>query len=247
MPSRLLIICTSLHDKAWAVPTALHAASVVSRDTAARGIASMVPRSCTQISPSWGNYVPERNLALELPFPYAFLVRRWWLLYPVGSLLVWSYPSALFFELTFNLSYYAVNPACDSVGIPLIYAEAASRKFLPIVNCVTLLSTWHLICGMGPVRFRNRAYVRLAIAAVVFATLVLPLILQFALNFGSILPHTVTGDCSGRADPVTREVSWTPSFIYMIWLSAWVLFASTLAVAIVCEKTNQPGAGHGSA
>ena len=181
-------------------------------------------------------------MALELPFPYAFFVRHWWLLYPIGSLLVWSYPSALFFELTFNLSYYAVNPACDSVGIPLIQAEAASRKFLPIVNGVTLLSTWHLICGKGAVRRRKKAYVRLAIAAVVFATLALPFILQFALNLWGILPHTVTGDCSGRADPVIREVSWTPSFIYMIWLVAWVLFASTLAAAIMSEKSPSPAA-----
>jgi len=202
----------------------------------------MVPRSRAQNSPSWGNYVPERNLSLELPFPYAFFVRHWWLLVPVGSFLVWSYPTALFFELTFNLSYYAVNPACDSVGIPLIYAEAASRKFLPIVNGVTLLSTWHVICRRGPVRRRKKAYLRFAIAAVVFATLALPFILQFALNFGGILPHTVTGDCSGRADPVTREVSWTPSFIYMIWLAAWVLFASTLAAALVSEKSSFPPA-----
>lgn len=178
----------------------------------------------------------ESSPAPTLPSLYAFLIRYWWLLFPLGSLLVWCYPLALFFELTFNLSYYAVNPACDSVGIPLIYAEAASRKVLPIINGVTLLSTWHLITGKGRARWRKRAYVRYALAAVVFAILALPFISQFALNFGAIIPYSVTGDCDGRADPVTRQVSWTPSFLYLVWLAVWVWFASTLAVAIASEK-----------
>ena len=176
----------------------------------------------------------EKESSTAMPPAYAFFVSLRWPSFLLGNVLVVVWPIAHLVDLMVNLSFYAPNPYCDSLGIPIIGAILLTVIMVPIINVVIHLSTRHLFIGKEAVRFREKWHAKHTLAIAVFCVMAIPVIVDQVSHFIYIVPHNVTTNCNGTAEAVTRTVNWKPSFVYELWVLVWVFFVSVLSISLAC-------------
>ena len=156
-----------------------------------------------------------------------------------GSVLLWLLLPAQYFDMILAPEWHAPNPQCDSLG-PLIWEMQAS--LLPWTAVVAVLSAVVALAlprgreaGVAVFAFRIGSTLRNATVTAILSVLMLPLAFDVVCYVWEVIvPHTIAGDCGGRADLVSiyghRPIVQPSAFVEAALL-LWLLHIRTLLLS----------------
>lgn len=159
----------------------------------------------------------------------------WW----KGFLLLWLLLPAQYLNMLFAPQWYAPNPVCDSAG-PLIWEMQASLlPWAAIAAIVIAIIVFALVRRREPGAYvldlRIGGTIKNLIVTAILTLLALPLVIDMVLYvWDVVLPHSVTGDCGGKAEPVTLFMHlspFQPSPFIDVGLVLWLLHVRALLLS----------------